>query len=74
MFAVRLVGLAARDEQRFLTLRHDNVFDKLCRVLDLRREDLSASVKMAYTTMLLDIIGHKSGRQWVKETGKNRCQ
>ncbi|XP_012283609.1 uncharacterized protein LOC105701446 [Orussus abietinus] len=69
MFTVKLVGIIARDESHFKEWNSQKIFDRLCAVLRLREQPLSASVKMAYTCMLSDVITHHSGRQWVIESG-----
>ena len=71
VFTLRLLGLIGKEEQYFLRLTQDDVLGKVCKVLDVHRDELPASIKMAFNTMLSDFIGHKIGRAWVKMTGKN---
>ncbi|XP_051174019.1 uncharacterized protein LOC127289847 [Leptopilina boulardi] len=68
-FTIKLVGLIAQDEESFKIWYCDDVYNKLCNVFRLRENDLSASIKMAYTSMLCNLIQHSSGRQWVNESG-----
>lgn len=68
-FTIKLVGLIAQDEEDFKCWYRDDVYNKLCNVFRLRESDLSASIKMAYTSMLCNLIQHSSGRQWVNESG-----
>ncbi|XP_043280572.1 uncharacterized protein [Venturia canescens] len=68
IFAVKLIGVIGRDEKRFQNLRH-NILNKICSALDLHRDDLGASLKMAYTIMVTEFVNHQTGRAWIKETG-----
>ncbi|XP_046751151.1 uncharacterized protein LOC124414218 [Diprion similis] len=68
VFTVKLVGLLGRDEFNFLFWYREDVFKKLNAVFALKDANLQASVKMAYTGMLLEFVNHKSGRQWIVET------
>ncbi|KAF7408050.1 hypothetical protein HZH66_002587 [Vespula vulgaris] len=47
---------------------HD-VYNKLCTIIQPSNEDLPASIKIAYIQMLLDLIKHRSGREWILESG-----
>ena len=70
-FTIKLVGLIAKEEVDFQYWKLEDVYNKLCTVFRLREKDLPVSVKMAYTSMLCNIIEHPSGRKWVNESGKN---
>lgn len=65
IFTLKLVGLISRNELHFHYWHCKGLYNRLCDLLELRGDDLPASVKMAYTTMLSDLIKHRSGRQWV---------
>ncbi|EFN89501.1 uncharacterized protein LOC105184184 [Harpegnathos saltator] len=68
-FTLKLVGIISRHELRYHYWQCQDVYNRLCIILDLNREDLPASIKMAYTIMLSDLILHRSGRQWVVQSG-----
>lgn len=68
-FTLKLVGIISRHELRYHYWQCQDVYNRLYKILQLHRDDLSASVKMAYTTMLSDLIVHRSGRQWVIKSG-----
>lgn len=71
VFTLKLIGVIGQDEERFKNLQRDNIFNLIYDVLNLRKDDLGASVKMAYTVMVIEFIKHQSGRAWIKETGKD---
>ncbi|EGI66294.1 PREDICTED: uncharacterized protein LOC105145354 [Acromyrmex echinatior] len=68
-FTLKLVGIISRHELRYHYWHCQDVYNRLYKILQLHREDLPASIKMAYTTMLSDLIVHRSGRQWVIQSG-----
>ncbi|XP_012539663.1 uncharacterized protein LOC105838551 isoform X2 [Monomorium pharaonis] len=68
-FTLKLVGIISRNELRYHYWQCQDVYNRLYKILQLHREDLPASIKMAYTTMLSDLIAHRSGRQWVIQSG-----
>ncbi|XP_012230431.1 uncharacterized protein [Linepithema humile] len=68
-FTLKLVGIISRHELRYHYWQCQDVYNRLCTILQLHRDDLPASIKMAYTTMLSDLIAHRSGRQWVVKSG-----
>ncbi|KYN37921.1 BRCA1-associated protein required for ATM activation protein 1 [Trachymyrmex septentrionalis] len=68
-FTLKLVGIISRHELRYHYWHCQDVYNRLYKILQLHREDLPASIKMAYTTMLSDLIVHRSGRQWVIHSG-----
>ncbi|XP_071649543.1 uncharacterized protein [Temnothorax longispinosus] len=68
-FTLKLVGIISRHELRYHYWQCQDVYNRLYKVLQLHREDLPASIKMAYTTMLSNLIVHRSGRQWVIQFG-----
>ncbi|XP_066588058.1 uncharacterized protein [Prorops nasuta] len=68
-FTLKLVGILARNELSFHYLHCKDVFNKLYVTLYLRNDKLPASIKMACTTMLSDLVIHKSGRQWIIQSG-----
>ncbi|XP_076240863.1 integrator complex assembly factor Brat1 [Calliopsis andreniformis] len=69
IFTLKLVGIISCDELRFHHWQCKNVYNRLCDLLKLRKDDLAASVKMAYTIMLSELIKHRSGREWIIESG-----
>ncbi|KYN28360.1 PREDICTED: uncharacterized protein LOC108770504 [Trachymyrmex cornetzi] len=68
-FTLKLVGIISRHELRYHYWHCQDVYNRLYKILQLHREDLPASIKMAYTIMLSDLIVHRSGRQWVIQSG-----
>ncbi|CAL1678631.1 unnamed protein product [Lasius platythorax] len=68
-FTLKLVGIISRHELRYHYWQCQDVYNRLYKILQLHRDDLPASIKMAYTTMLSDLIAHRSGRQWVIKSG-----
>lgn len=68
-FTLKLVGLVSRNELRFHYWQFKNVYNKLCDIFNLHKDDLPMSIKMAYITMLINLIKHKSGRQWIMDSG-----
>lgn len=71
-FTLKLVGIISHHELRYHYWQCQDVYNRLYKILQLHREDLPASIKMAYTTMLSDLIVHRSGRQWVIQSGKTK--
>ncbi|XP_017884705.1 uncharacterized protein LOC108627770 [Ceratina calcarata] len=69
IFTLKLVGLASRNELLFHYWQYQDVYNKLCNIFNLHKDDLPISVKMAYTTMLSSLIKHRSGRQWIIDSG-----
>ena len=69
-FTLKLVGLVSHNELRFHYWQFKNVYNKLCDIFNLHKDDLPVSIKMAYITMLINLIKHKSGRQWIMDSGK----
>ncbi|XP_057318159.1 uncharacterized protein LOC130663104 [Microplitis mediator] len=69
VFTIKLIGVLGKNICYFEYFDKLNIYNKLLDIFNLRKDDLSASIKMAYTTMLLDIIGHDSGRKWVINSG-----
>ncbi|TGZ49773.1 BRCA1-associated protein required for ATM activation protein 1 [Temnothorax longispinosus] len=63
-FTLKLVGIISRHELRYHYWQCQDVYNRLYKVLQLHREDLPASIKMAYTTMLSNLIVHRSGRHY----------
>ncbi|XP_048507941.1 uncharacterized protein LOC105691973 [Athalia rosae] len=68
-FTMKLIGLIGRNEYDFLYWDRENVFTKLSMALGLKEDNLQASVKMAYISMLLEFLSHTSGRRWIIKTG-----
>lgn len=68
-FTLKLVGIISRHELRYHYWHCQDVYNRLYKILQLHRDDLPASIKMAYTTMLSDLIVHRSGRQWIIQSG-----
>lgn len=68
-FTLKLVGLIAHNEFHFHYWYRENTYQRLCTVLCLREDNLSALVKSAYLVMLSNLIDHSSGRQWIIESG-----
>ncbi|CAK9801931.1 hypothetical protein ANTPLA_LOCUS3012 [Anthophora plagiata] len=69
IFTLKLVGIVSHNELRFHYWQFQDVYNKLCEIFKLRVDDLPVSIKMAYTTMLSDLIKHRSGRQWITDSG-----
>lgn len=69
VFTLKLVGVISRVELRFHYWQFQDVYNRLCDTFKLRGDNIPVSVKMAYTTMLSDLITHKSGRQWIIDAG-----
>ncbi|CAK9816800.1 BRCA1-associated ATM activator 1 [Anthophora quadrimaculata] len=69
IFTLKLVGIVSHNELRFHYWQFQDVYNKLCEIFKLRVDDLPVSIKMAYTTMLSDLIKHRSGRQWIIDAG-----
>ncbi|XP_043258227.1 uncharacterized protein LOC122400707 isoform X1 [Colletes gigas] len=65
IFTLKLVGIISRNELHFHYWHCQNVYNRLRDILKIHGDDLPASIKMAYTTMLSDLIKHRSGRQWI---------
>ncbi|KAK2575840.1 hypothetical protein KPH14_007215 [Odynerus spinipes] len=69
IFALKLTGLIASNELDFHRWRCHDVYNKLCAIVQPFNENLSASIQIAYTQMLSNLIQHQSGREWVLESG-----
>ncbi|XP_035721549.1 uncharacterized protein LOC118441356 isoform X4 [Vespa mandarinia] len=69
IFILKLVGLVASNELDFHRWQCHDVYNKLCTIIQPSNEDLPASIKIAYTQMLSDLIKHRSGREWILESG-----
>lgn len=70
IFILKLVGIASRNQLCFHYWQCKNVYNRLCDLLKLRSDYLPASIKMAYTMMLSELIKHRSGREWVIASSK----
>jgi hypothetical protein len=70
IFIIKLIGLMSENESNFTKLSKHNVHNKTCLIFDLQKDDLSASMKMAFTTFFINLLEHSSGRQWIAQTGK----
>lgn len=68
-FTLKLVGLVSQNELQFQNWDRDDVYNKLCKLFELQKSDLSASIKIAYITMLCNLTEHHSGREWIIKTG-----
>ncbi|XP_063981218.1 uncharacterized protein LOC135164623 [Diachasmimorpha longicaudata] len=69
VFTIKLTGILSQDENDFDDLEGQNIFEKLSGIFQLQKSDVSASVKMAYTSMLVDIVTHRRGRRWIISKG-----
>ncbi|XP_034935397.1 uncharacterized protein [Chelonus insularis] len=69
VFTLKLAGTIGKNSDDFVYLQKDRVFDKLLEIFNLEENNLPASIKMAYTSMLLDIVGYEEGRKWIKTSG-----
>ncbi|XP_015186913.1 PREDICTED: uncharacterized protein LOC107071944 isoform X2 [Polistes dominula] len=69
IFTLKLVGIVASNELDFHQWQRYNVYEKLCSIIQPSDEHLSASVIIAYTQMLSNLIKHESGRKWVLHSG-----
>ncbi|XP_076292857.1 integrator complex assembly factor Brat1 [Lasioglossum baleicum] len=69
VFTLKLVGLISRNEIHFHYWQYQNVYNSLRDLFEFREDNIASSIKMAYTTMLLELIQHRSGRQWVIDSG-----
>ncbi|XP_048267982.1 uncharacterized protein LOC100651582 isoform X2 [Bombus terrestris] len=65
IFTLKLIGLVSPNELRFHYWQFKDVYNRLCDIFNLRKDDLPVSIKMAYITMLSNLIKHRSGRQWI---------
>ncbi|XP_008197112.1 uncharacterized protein LOC100141760 isoform X5 [Tribolium castaneum] len=64
-FSLSLVGLLARNEQRFCELNNNNFFIKLVNVLKARQPGVAPSLKLAYIKLISAFLEHKSGVEWM---------
>ncbi|XP_012152485.1 integrator complex assembly factor Brat1 [Megachile rotundata] len=69
IFTLKLVGIISRNELHFHYWQNQDLYNRLCSTFKLRGDDIPVSVKMAYTTMLSNLIEHRSGRQWIIKFG-----
>lgn len=65
IFTLKLIGIVSHNELNFHYWQSKDVYNRICVIFNLRKDDLPVSIKMAYITMLLDLIKHRSGRQWI---------
>ncbi|KAF7996067.1 hypothetical protein HCN44_009852 [Aphidius gifuensis] len=65
VFTLKLIGILSKNENYFDDIINNNIFDKIFKIFNLRNDDLSVSMKMAYTSLLVDVIDHKIGRIWI---------
>lgn len=70
IFTLKLIGLVSHNELRFHYWQFKDVYNRLCDIFNLHKDDLPVSIKMAYITMLSNLIKHRSGRQWIIDSGK----
>ncbi|XP_015590637.1 uncharacterized protein LOC107265565 [Cephus cinctus] len=68
-FTLRLIGHIGKSEIHFHFWYRENLYNKICDVLNLHNDKLSVSVKMAYVDMLSSLCTHTSGRHWILESG-----
>ncbi|XP_076748688.1 integrator complex assembly factor Brat1 [Xylocopa sonorina] len=69
IFTLKLVGIVSRNELQFHYWQFQDVYNKMCDIFKLHSPDLPVSIKMAYTTLLCNLINHRSGRQWIIDSG-----
>ncbi|OXU24734.1 hypothetical protein TSAR_013123 [Trichomalopsis sarcophagae] len=69
IFTIKLIGMMSVKETTFLNLSQNTVHDKACSIFQFQMDSLSPSVKMAFATMLSNLLEHQSGRQWIAYTG-----
>ena len=66
-FIIKLVALVSQDELVFQSYHKKyDVYNKLYQLFDFQK---SASKKIAFLTLFLNLIEHESGRQWMIEAG-----
>lgn len=73
-FTIKLIGNLSTNEAFFLHYhkQHD-VFNKFYLLFEFDKADISASIKMAFTQMFLNLTEHHSGRQWMIQAGKTKA-
>ncbi|KAJ8664809.1 hypothetical protein QAD02_006471 [Eretmocerus hayati] len=67
-FTIKLLGLMSKDESSFIALNQNCTHSKICSLFQFQNNDTSASIRMAFTTMLLNILEHHTGREWIAES------
>lgn len=70
IFTLKLIGIISHNELNFHYWQSKDVYNRICVIFNLRKDDLPVSIKMAYITMLLDLIKHRSGRQWIIDSSE----
>lgn len=65
-FVIRFIGAFARNEREFNLVQESNIIDGLLHCLDMEVYG-SSPLKLAYISLLSDVIDHDSGFLWVKE-------
>lgn len=71
IFTIKLIGIISENEKSFDSLNQHHIQEKACQLFEFNENNLSASLKMAFVTMLSSIIEHCSGQCWVEKTGKS---
>lgn len=73
IFTIKLIGIVSESEISFNNLNQNDIPTKACLLFEFKNSNnkLSASVKMAFVTMMLSVIEHRSGQYWVEKTGND---
>lgn len=69
IFTIKLIGVISESAVSFNYLDENGIHDKTCLLFELTKNNLPASIKMAFVTMFLNFIEHPSGRHWIEKTG-----
>ncbi|XP_014212634.1 uncharacterized protein LOC106642381 [Copidosoma floridanum] len=69
VFTIKLIGTISVEELDFLRLSQDGLHTRMCEIFGYETENSSASIKMAFSIMLVNLLEHQSGRLWIANTG-----
>lgn len=67
-FALNLSSIISGDENNFVQLNNKNVYIRLWKVLQIRTNEVSPSIKLGYLKMLFSFMSHQSGLDWLTAT------
>lgn len=68
IFAINLTSLLSKDENKFLTLRANDTYVRLIKVLKIQSPNCNPSLKLGYIKLLSSFLNHESGIEYIIST------
>lgn len=67
-FMLHLAALLSQDEQKFIFLNENNIYERLIRLLQLKEAECSPSLKLGFIKLLDSFLEHKRGVDYITST------